>query len=338
MMAVGLNGLYEKGADMRTSRRAFAAITAVVMTFALAAPARAEDELKVGKAMAQAFSFVPLDIGIKQGFFKKRGIAIESVAFAGSAKLQQALAAGGIDIGLGSGPELAFIAKGAPVQGIAAMAGRPLLLVLIVRPDAGIATTAELKGKRISVSTVGSLTSWLVRELSQKQGWGPDGIKVLELGSTGSQVAAMKTKQVDGMMVDIATALTLQQAGDAKILTRFGDLEKDFIIHVIFANRSIIAKNPDALRRFLASWFETIAFMRKNKAETVAISAPIMGVTPAIAAQTYDEVMPMFSDDGHFDRKALAVLQRSFVEMGVLPTEPDMSKLYTEQFLPAAAH
>jgi hypothetical protein len=63
-----------------------------------------------------------------------------------------------------------------------------------------------------------------------------------------------------------------------------------------------------------------------------------MGVTPAIADQTYDEVMPMFSDDGHFDPKALAVLQRSFVEMGVLPTEPDMSKLYTEQFLPAAGH
>jgi NitT/TauT family transport system substrate-binding protein len=323
---------------MRTCRLAFVAMAAVVLAFAVSATARAEDELKVGKAMSQAFSFVPLDIGIKEGFFKKRGIAIESVAFSGSAKLQQALAAGGIDIGLGSGPELAFIAKGTPVQGIAAMAGQPLLLVLIVRPDTGIATIADLKGKKISVSTVGSLTSWLVRELSEKQGWGPDGITVRELGSTGSQVAAMKTKQIDGMMIDIATALTLKESGDAKILVTFGDLEKDFIIHVIFANKAIMAKNPDLMRRFLDAWFETIAFMRKNKAETVAISTEVMGVTPAIADQTYDEVMPMFSDDGHFDPKALAVLQRSFVEMGVLPTEPDMSKLYTEQFLPAAVH
>jgi NitT/TauT family transport system substrate-binding protein len=322
---------------MRTCRLAFA-MAAVVLAFAVSATARAEDELKVGKAMSQAFSFVPLDIGIKEGFFKKRGIAIESVAFSGSAKLQQALAAGGIDIGLGSGPELAFIAKGTPVQGIAAMAGQPLLLVLIVRPDTGIATIADLKGKKISVSTVGSLTSWLVRELSEKQGWGHDGITVRELGSTGSQVAAMKTKQIDGMMIDIATALTLKESGDAKILVTFGDLEKDFIIHVIFANKAIMAKNPDLMRRFLDAWFETIAFMRKNKAETVAISTEVMGVTPAIADQTYDEVMPMFSDDGHFDPKALAVLQRSFVEMGVLPTEPDMSKLYTEQFLPAAVH
>jgi NitT/TauT family transport system substrate-binding protein len=314
-----------------------AVLTAFVMTLSLAGPAWADDEIRVGKAMSQAFSFVPLDVGVKQGFFKKRGLAIESVAFAGSAKLQQALAAGGIEIGLGSGPELAFIAKGTPVQGVAAMAGEPLLLVLIVRPDTGIAATAELKGKRISVSTVGSLTSWLARELSQKEGWGPDGIKVLELGSTASQIAAMKTKQIDGMVIDIASALTLQEAGAARILVKFGPLEKDFIIHVIFANRAFIAKNPDAVRRFLAGWFETIAFMRKNKAETVAISAEVMGVSATIAAQTYDEVMPMFSDDGRFDAKALAVLQRSFVEMGILPTEPDMSKLYTEQFLPAAA-
>ena len=47
--------------------------------------------------------------------------------------------------------------------------------------------------------------------------------------------------------------------------------------------------------------------------------------------------MPMFSDDGRFDPKALAVLRHSFVELGLLPTEPDMSKLYTENFLPVAA-
>jgi hypothetical protein len=42
----------------------------------------------------------------------------------------------------------------------------------------------------------------------------------------------------------------------------------------------------------------------------------------------------MLSDDGKFDPKGLAVLSRSFVEMKMLPTEPDMSKLYTERFLP----
>jgi hypothetical protein len=44
--------------------------------------------------------------------------------------------------------------------------------------------------------------------------------------------------------------------------------------------------------------------------------------------------MPMFNDDGHFKPKALAVLSHSFVDMKTLPTEPDMTKLIDESFLP----
>jgi hypothetical protein len=44
--------------------------------------------------------------------------------------------------------------------------------------------------------------------------------------------------------------------------------------------------------------------------------------------------MPMFSDTGRFDPAALATLAKSYVELKLLPSEPDMSKLYTEAFLP----
>jgi hypothetical protein len=60
----------------------------------------------------------------------------------------------------------------------------------------------------------------------------------------------------------------------------------------------------------------------------------IGNVNRNIAEHAYDELMPMFSDDGRFNPKALAVLSRSYVELSILPTEPDMSKLYTEEFLP----
>ena len=74
--------------------------------------------------------------------------------------------------------------------------------------------------------------------------------------------------------------------------------------------------------------------MRGNKAETVRIAKDIMGTDEATAGAIYDELMPMFSSTGKFEPKALAVLSRSFVEMKTLPSEPDMSKLYTEAFLP----
>jgi hypothetical protein len=44
----------------------------------------------------------------------------------------------------------------------------------------------------------------------------------------------------------------------------------------------------------------------------------------------------MFSDTGRFDPKATAILAKSFVELKLLPQQPDMTKLYTEKFLPLA--
>jgi hypothetical protein len=42
----------------------------------------------------------------------------------------------------------------------------------------------------------------------------------------------------------------------------------------------------------------------------------------------------MFNPTGSFNPAALAVLSRSFVEMGMLPQEPDIKSLVTEEFLP----
>lgn len=75
--------------------------------------------------------------------------------------------------------------------------------------------------------------------------------------------------------------------------------------------------------------------MRHNKEKSVAIAQTAMGTDQAMTGAIYDELMPMFLDNGHFDPKALAVLSRSFVDMKILPAAPDMSKLYTEAFLPA---
>ncbi len=52
------------------------------------------EKVRVGKAVPEAFSFVPLDIGMQKGFFKKHNLEVESIAFAGDAKMQQAAAAG----------------------------------------------------------------------------------------------------------------------------------------------------------------------------------------------------------------------------------------------------
>ncbi len=310
---------------------AFIAAVAIGLT---ASVASANELLRVGNAGRESFSFTPANIGQATGIFAKHGLDLEIAGFGGDAKLQQAMAADAVDIGLGSGPGMAFIAKGAPVKAIAAMAGPPLLFAVVVRADGSVKTVDDLKGRKVAISTVGSATNWLMNEVSRQHGWGYDGFVQVPIGENGARIAALKSGAVDACVVEIGTALNFAEHGDGRILMRFGDVAKDFIMHVIFATDKSIAQKPDALKAFLHGWFETIAFMRNNKAKSVAIAMQATGTDEKTTSGVYDELMPMFSDDGRFNQKALAVLSRSFVEMKTLPEQPDMSKLYTEAFLP----
>jgi ABC-type nitrate/sulfonate/bicarbonate transport system substrate-binding protein len=293
------------------------------------------ETLNVAKGGPQSFSFSPVDIALAQGFLQKRGLDAKLSNFDGATKVHQAIASGDIDIALASGPDMAFIAKGSPATTVAAMAGRPNMMVLVVGSESPIKSVSGLKGKVVSVTSAGSLTNWLAHELSRQQGWGPDGIDVEAIGGQVTQIAALRTHQTDAMVMDITAAFKFEEEGAGRMLVKFGDIVPSFHMHVIHASNAILARDPDAVRRFLAAWFETIAFMRANKAETVRQTAKIMAVSEELADRTYDEVMPILSTDGCFDPKALEVLRRSYVEMGVLETEPDMSKLYTEKYLPA---
>jgi ABC-type nitrate/sulfonate/bicarbonate transport system substrate-binding protein len=300
------------------------------------APAGAAEPLRVGKGFPSLFQFTPLDVGVEEGIFKKHGLDVEISAFAGDAKLQQAFAAGAIDMGIGSGPGMAFIAKGSPTLGVAEEAGPPLGITLCVLASGPIHSIADLKDKLASISSIGSQTDWMVRELSRRQGWGPEGIKRVALGDVPAQLSALRTHQVDMVPFDITTAYQLDETGEVRILLKFGDVVKDYVNHVIFATNDLMAKRPDDVKKFLAAWFETIAFFKHNKADVVRISSNVLKISPTVVGKVYDETIPMLSDDGHFEQKGLAVLAQSFVDMNTLPEKPDMAKLYTEKFLPAA--
>lgn len=296
--------------------------------------AQAQSKIRLGKAQAQNFAFVAADVGLAAGIFKQHGVELEIANFAGDARLVQAMSAGAIDIALGGGPTLAFEVKGVPMQAIAALANRPSTIMLVVAKDGPVRSEDDLKGRAVSVSTTGSLTYWLAQELSRSHGWGSDGIKIVPLGSTTAQAAALKTHQVDGVVTETSTVLRLVEEGVGRILVRFGERIPEFHVHVVFARKAVIDSNPDALRNFVKALLESVQYMREHKDQTIDIAMRVADVSKSVATANYEELMPIFNSTGRFDTKALDVLARSFVEMGSLAEKPDMSKLYTEQFLP----
>jgi ABC-type nitrate/sulfonate/bicarbonate transport system substrate-binding protein len=278
------------------------------------------DQVRFGKAVPNSFAFGAAEVGIQAKIFAQEGIELQVLSFQGDARMQQALTADGIDVAVGSGPGMGFRAKGVPAIGVAAMYGPPSNLCLSVLANSPIKTVADLKGKHIGVTTAGSLTDWLTRELSRQQGWGSDGIKVEALGSAQARLAAMSRGELDGLVIESATGFELEEQGKGRNILLFGDIAKKFYTHVIFATDTMIEKRPDVLRRFLRGWFKTVAFMKANKDFTVKSEAKTVDVRESVVSKIYDTQIGSFSTDGAWDPVAIDVIRNSLKDLGILDT------------------
>jgi NitT/TauT family transport system substrate-binding protein len=299
--------------------------------------AMAADKVRFAKSVSQPLAFAPIDIGIEKGIWAKHGLDVEMMVFAGDAKMQQAFVAKAIDFGLGSGPAMGFFAKGVPAKAVGVLANEPLSMGLTVAHNSKIQKADDLKNSRIGITTNGSLTYWLARELSRRMGWGSEGIKTVPLGAITAQLSALKSGQVDGFVMSSSQGIALQKVKEGRLLLEFGTYIKEFHTHIIIASDDMIQNKPDVVRRLLDGWKEVIAYMVANKAETVRMARKVTGLDDDIQSEEYDHVMPMMSRDLRFNDKALAVIADSFKELEILDTKPDMKTLYNDKFLAAGS-
>lgn len=300
--------------------------------------ARAAETLRVGKAVVENIGFLPVDIGNEFGLFQQQGLTVEVLDFAGGAKIAQAMAAGAVDISLSGGPDMAFAAKGAPQIAIASIAESSSFMALVTGPSSTARDIADLKGKKIGITSPGSLTDWLAEQLNRVGGWTSDADRVTKVavgGSTPAVVAALKTGQVDASIGSLQLGYLLEEQREGRLLFECSRYVGAIELYTIFASTVLTQQKPDLVWRFLKGWIDAIAFMKSHKDETVRTAAKVMGNSPAVVSRTYDKLMAKFSADGRFSPQALATLATSFSDLKTLTGPVDMTKLYTEQFLPA---
>jgi NitT/TauT family transport system substrate-binding protein len=309
-----------------------AVVIAALMLFS--SGASATDLLRVGNPAADDFHFSMANVGTSAGIFKKYDLEIEITSLAGGAKLHAAMIAGSLDVALGAGTDIGLIVKGATEKGVGALATKPSNMVLQANSLSQIATIADLKGKKVAVSSVGALTYWLAQQLMRHEGWGPDGLDLVATGGGQANVAGFVSGNLDGAVTSLEAALKVEQAGQGKILLTFGDIVNPFIAHVIYATDDLIAQHPDRLRRFLKAWYETIAFANAHKQETIRFSQPTTLLPYDLASKVYDIEMPTFSTDGRFDPVAVEAVKQALIDLGQLKEKPDNKAVFTEAYLP----
>jgi ABC-type nitrate/sulfonate/bicarbonate transport system substrate-binding protein len=322
---------------MRIDRRSLLALFLAGTAFGPRAAPAAIPEIKrvrVGKAINSSFPFAGLELGAKEGIWRAAGLDVQISAFRGDGQLQQALAAGSIDFGFGSGPGMGYAVKGVPAHAVAVVANRPANMALVAARNSNIAKLTDLKGKRIGVSTAGSLTDWLARNIAVSNQWKPSDIEIVPMGEMRTRLAAMRSGELAAAVTSVQEAYEIQDNGQGSVIATFGEVVPDFFTHVVFARDALIKSDPGLVRRFLKGWFTIAAFMRDHRAQTVKSIAATMRLSEKVVEETYPIELSMLSFDGQFDSKGLEIIRVSLKDLGILDTVPAAAALYDGAFVP----
>ena len=298
------------------------------------APPKPLGKMTVGISVAKTFTFLPAYAALDLGTWKKRGLEAEVIPFGGDAKLQQAFAAGSVDVALGGvAGSFVAIAKGQETRLVGALANTVKLMGLIVHPD--IKTKEDLRGKVVGSTSPNSVTDILVRYLSKKlTGDADKGIRRAHLGGFQNQVAALKTGQTQAFVWTLDGIFEAEQQGVGKFLLSFGDELPDFAFEAVIATRKAIDERPEAVRAFLDGLYEALVHMKGNRAYTVDLFEKKMEVPASVGARVFDLDAHTLVEDGVFSDRALQNAAEAIVETGAVKEIPPLDRWVDKRFLP----
>lgn len=309
-------------------------IVAALALLSIAPRAQALDKLNAGTAVWPIWAFLPLQIGLDQGIWQKYGIDLSITNNGSGAKLMQAMTAGSVDFGLSSGVEMAFGAKGAPIRAVAAFAGEPRTVTIIVTADSPVKTPADLKGKLVAMPGIASVSEWLVWQMAIGEGWGKSGVRTVATGSIDGGLAAIRSHQADAMIGPPEVGYLLQSHNEGRVAFSLAPYARHFHAHVVYARKDLIENNPALVERFLKGFFAGIIFMKEHKEATTQIAVRELHSTPEIMNRIYDDLAPWLESDGHFDPEAIETLKASYIDLGILDKKPSSDEMFTPRFVP----
>jgi ABC-type nitrate/sulfonate/bicarbonate transport system substrate-binding protein len=206
--------------------------------------------------------FLLVDAGKEKGIWARNGLDPEFVPTAGSSVQLKTLIDSGVKIGLVNAAEVTLArSNGVPVKTVAAYFGETTARIFVA-PNGPVKTAKDLNGKKIGIISATHTSYRTVLYINQKLGINAEPVS---LGSLASNVAALKSGQIDALYSAEGAALTLIDSGDLRLVLPLADIyPKPYTAVVIWAADDLIAKNPDLVGRFVKATLEIVGYLKAN--------------------------------------------------------------------------
>ncbi|MDF2114955.1 ABC transporter substrate-binding protein [Roseiarcaceae bacterium H3SJ34-1] len=206
-----------------------------------------------------------IDMGLKEGMFKKENLEIEPFYTEGGATTLDAVMSGSVDIAMSNGllGVIGRYAKGAPIRVISAEFTGGSDAFWYARADSGIKSFKDTNGKTIGFSSNGSSTNLMVLALIKLAG---TNAKATPTGGAPATYVQVTTKQID--MGWSVPPFALQDVLDNKlvIVGRGSDIPQlaNQTVRVNVVTEQGLKTKRDALQRFMKVYNAAVDFAYTN--------------------------------------------------------------------------
>jgi NitT/TauT family transport system substrate-binding protein len=284
--------------------------------------------IKIGyTAIGAAYS--DLYVCEDEGIFTKNGLDAELVFLNSSSQLVPALASGSVDVGAGVARTTAGgIMKGIDLRYIALPI--PVYYMEMWGNDK-IKSPEDMKGKKIGLSSPGSLGDASVDAWLKDMGWTDKDVQKTFLKSSTAEVTALKQGAVDAIVTQPPTGTQTREFGAVKVM--------DFTKYPAAANAynvtaKYLAANKEAVTRFVKSETECLALLHKDKDKAVAsIIKHTTNPNKALAEYSYDFFEPLWAKNPAVDPKLVSQAFDLAAALGDGTKPSDTSKYVDNSFV-----
>ncbi len=327
-----------------TRTRLFQAMTLTAVVMASSA-ALAADKVTIMVGGYEKHIYLPAKLAEGLGYFKAEGLDVELLNEGAGVDAENEMLAGAVQGVVGFYDHCVDLqTKGKYVESVVQFSQAPGEVELVSTKHPEIKSMADLRGKSLGVTGLGSSTNFLSQYLMVKAGVPLGEFTSLPVGAGTTFIAAMTQDKIQAGMTTEPTISRLLKTGDARVLIDMRSIEKTkqalggtYPAASLYMPTDWVEKNKPTVQKLANAFVKTLRFINTHSAAEIAEKMPkdfyvgdkegyIKALADGKSMFTPDGVMPAGGPE-----TVLSVL--SGFSKNVKGKTVDLSKTYTTEFV-----
>ena len=291
--------------------------------------------------------YLPAKLTEQLGYFKDEGLDVELLSQPAGVDAENELLAGAVQAVVGFYDHTIDLqTKGKDVKAIVVFGQVPGEVEMVSTKSADtIKSMADVKGKTLGVTGLGSSTSFLTQYLAGQHGISASQYTMLPVGADASFIAAIKQARIDAGMTTEPTVSKLLATGDAKVLVDMRSVEGTkealggtYPASSLYVQSAWADSHKEDAAKLAHAFVRTMQFIHTHSADEIAAKMPAdYQKDKALYVSALKASLPMYTADGKMpaDGPTTVLKVLSGFNPAIKGKHVDLSKTYTNEFVTA---